>query len=173
MAPFIGRRASRAARLRQLQVLPNKRSVQPHWSPSGGGRVGASLLIGHESSAGHAPKAWPACLLLCCSGPSTAHQGYSTPWYPRVKYNAPPLKGGRGGGHCRSRASHRAHISPHPALASQSLSASQSSRLIRLAASMNAEFSAAYSSSCCLRASRLASCSRSRSSSHIGQRLSV
>ena len=42
-----------------------------------------------------------------------------------------------------------AYISPQPADASQSLSASQSSRLIRLAASMNAELSAAYSSSCC------------------------
>ena len=70
--------------------------------------------------------------------------------------------------HCRSRASHRAHISPHPALASQSLSASQSSRLIRLAASVNASLSASRSaSSCALRSSR------SRCSSHIGQRLSV
>ena len=66
-----------------------------------------------------------------------------------------------------------AYISPHPALASQSLSASQSSGLIRLAASMNAELSAAYSSSCCLRAARLASSSRSRCSSHIGHSESV
>jgi len=83
----------------------------------------------------------------------------------------PPQRGaGRLARHCRSRASHRAHISPHPALASQSLSASQSSRLIRLAASLNAWLSASRSaSSCALRSSR----SRSRCSSHIGQRLSV
>ena len=39
------------------------------------------------------------------------------------------------------------YISPHPALASQSLSASQSSRLIRLAASLNAWLSASRSAS--------------------------
>lgn len=63
-----------------------------------------------------------------------------------------------------------AYISPQPADASQSLSASQSSRLIRLAASLNASLLALRSaSSCALRSSR----SRSALSSHIGQRLSV
>ena len=42
-----------------------------------------------------------------------------------------------------------AHISPHPALASQSLSASQSSGLIWLAASMNASLLALRSASSC------------------------
>ena len=72
-----------------------------------------------------------------------------------------------------------AYISPHPALASQSLSASQSSRLIWLAASVNASLLALRSASSCASYWRLnaATCS-SRSisrfaSSHIGHSESV
>ena len=91
---------------------------------------------------------------------------------PKKEINTRPLRG-----RVWLRGRRWAYISPHPALASQSLSASQSSRLIRLAASMNAWLSASRLSSSkegsACSPFLFASRSRSAFSSHNGHRLSV
>ena len=148
--------------------------------------LGSANVIVHVISAANAAAGARGFSRVVLSGAHAyivTHQATHCKSHGRNFFNntaGPPLRGAsRLARHCRSRASHRAHISPHPALASQSLSASQSSRLIWLAASVNASLLALRSASSCASYWRLnaATCS-SRSisrfaSSHIGQRLSV